>query len=54
MSPEEVRRFRESRFAEAAVALRRWDEEAKVEGLKTPNLTHFRPHLIASLRRPGS
>jgi phosphonate degradation associated HDIG domain protein len=46
---EEVQHFRQNPFAEAAVALRRWDEEAKVAGLKTPGLEHFRPHLAATL-----
>ena len=30
---------------EAAVRLRRWDESAKVEGLETPPLDHFRPYV---------
>jgi phosphonate degradation associated HDIG domain protein len=40
--------FREDPHAEAAVALRRWDEAAKVAGLPTPSLDHFRPHLEAA------
>jgi phosphonate degradation associated HDIG domain protein len=44
-SPEEVKAFRENPFGEAAVALRRWDEEAKIAGLATPSLDHFRRHL---------
>jgi phosphonate degradation associated HDIG domain protein len=52
-SPEEAQRFRAGPHAEAALALRRWDEEAKVPGLRTPGLEHFRPHLEAALaRRP--
>jgi phosphonate degradation associated HDIG domain protein len=47
-SPEEARRFRAGPHAEAALALRRWDEEAKVPGLATPDLEHFRPHLEAA------
>ena len=38
--------------AAAAVNLRRWDDSAKVSGLPTPDLEHFRPHLEACLR-PG-
>jgi phosphonate degradation associated HDIG domain protein len=44
-TPEEVAAFRRNPHAEAAVALRRWDEEAKVAGLVTPPLEHFRPYL---------
>jgi phosphonate degradation associated HDIG domain protein len=36
--------------APAAVALRRWDEAAKVPDKATPGLDHFRPYLEASLR----
>jgi phosphonate degradation associated HDIG domain protein len=44
-APAEVAAFRRNPHAEAAVALRRWDEEAKVAGLPTPPLEHFRPYL---------
>lgn len=44
----EVERFRAGPYAAAAVALRRWDEEAKVPGLPTPGLDHFHPHLEAA------
>jgi gamma-butyrobetaine dioxygenase len=44
-TPEEARAFREGPHAEAALALRRWDEAAKVPGLATPDLEHFRPYL---------
>lgn len=33
-----------------AVRLRRWDEGAKVEGLETPPLSHFRPYVEAVYR----
>ena len=36
--------------AAAAVALRRWDEAAKVPGKATPGLDHFRRYMVASLR----
>lgn len=36
---------------EAAVSLRRWDEDAKVKNLPTPSLGHFRPYVEASLKR---
>jgi gamma-butyrobetaine dioxygenase len=51
-SPDEAEQFRRGPHAEAAVALRRWDEAAKVAGLSTPALEHFRPHLEAALVRP--
>lgn len=53
-SPEEVQDFRRNRYAESAVALRRWDEEAKIQGLHTPDLEHFRPYLEAALATRGS
>jgi predicted HD phosphohydrolase len=31
------------------VRLRRWDEQAKMPHLQTPDLAHFRPHLEALL-----
>ena len=50
-SPEEAEAFRRGPHGEAALALRRWDEEAKVPGLATPPLEHFRPHLEAARAR---
>ena len=32
-----------------AVKLRRWDESAKIYGLQTPKLEHFRPYVEACL-----
>jgi [1-hydroxy-2-(trimethylamino)ethyl]phosphonate dioxygenase len=43
--------FRARPHAEDAVRVRRWDEAAKVQGLSTPDLAHFRPYLEASLKR---
>lgn len=48
MSPDEAERFRAGPHAAAALALRRWDEEAKVPGLPAPPPEHFRPYLEAS------
>jgi phosphonate degradation associated HDIG domain protein len=45
---EEAARFRQGPHAEVAVALRRLDEQAKVPGLPTPGLEHFRPCLEAT------
>jgi len=44
---EEIAKFRDHPHALAAVALRRFDEQAKVPGLQTPGLEHFRPYLEA-------
>jgi phosphonate degradation associated HDIG domain protein len=47
----EVEAFEAQPHARAALALRRWDEEAKVVGLETPGLEHFMPHLEICLVR---
>jgi phosphonate degradation associated HDIG domain protein len=47
-TPDEAARFRAHPHAEAAVVLRRLDEQAKVPGLPTPGLDHFRPFLEAA------
>ena len=39
--------FRQRPYAEDAVRLRRWDDRAKVPGLTTPPLAHFRQYLDA-------
>ena len=46
---EEVRRFEQQPHARAAVALRRWDDAAKVPGLAVPNLEHYRACLALAL-----
>jgi [1-hydroxy-2-(trimethylamino)ethyl]phosphonate dioxygenase len=51
MGVAEAAEFMQKKSAAGAIALRRWDDEAKVVGLKTPDLDHFRPYLEASLRR---
>jgi phosphonate degradation associated HDIG domain protein len=43
--------FLRNPHAQSAVALRRWDEAAKIAGLPTPPLEHFRPYLEAALVR---
>jgi phosphonate degradation associated HDIG domain protein len=45
---DEATAFRAHPHAEAAVRLRRFDEDAKVPRLPTPNLEHFRPCLEAA------
>jgi phosphonate degradation associated HDIG domain protein len=44
----ELAQFRLEPYAEAAIALRRFDEGAKVPGLPTPDLQHFRSFLEAA------
>ncbi|MBA2460421.1 MAG: metal-dependent phosphohydrolase [Actinobacteria bacterium] len=46
--PGEVREFERSPHAGDAVRLRRYDDAAKVAGLETPGLEHYRP-LLESL-----
>jgi gamma-butyrobetaine dioxygenase len=46
-TPDEVRAFRSEPHWERAVALRRWDDAAKVPGLAVPGLEHYRPLLEA-------
>jgi phosphonate degradation associated HDIG domain protein len=49
MSAEEVSRFEREPWFRAAVAVRRWDDGAKVPGLAVPGLDHYRPCLEAVL-----
>jgi phosphonate degradation associated HDIG domain protein len=51
MSPEEQRRFAGERFFSEAVDLRRWDDEGKMVGMRTPDLGHFEPMIARVLRR---
>ena len=48
MSELEVEIFLSSPFADTAIRLRRWDDEAKIESLHTPALKHYLPHLQAA------
>lgn len=50
MSPAEVETFRANRHHEAAVRLRRFDEEAKVTDLLTPGVEDFVPEMEACLK----
>jgi gamma-butyrobetaine dioxygenase len=43
MSPDEAARFAEHRWARDAVALRRWDDQAKVVGKRTWSLDDRAP-----------
>ena len=48
-NPEEAEEFIRKPFAEDAVRVRRWDEQAKVKGLETPDFEHFKSYLAACL-----
>jgi len=49
-TPGEVTEFQVLPFAADAIRIRRWDEAAKVPGLETPPLEHYRVTLHAALR----
>jgi phosphonate degradation associated HDIG domain protein len=49
---EEVREFEGNPFFRDAVELRRWDDLAKVPGLRVPGLDHYRPRLEKVVRHP--
>jgi phosphonate degradation associated HDIG domain protein len=48
--PAEATQFQALPFAADAIRIRRWDEAAKVPGLETPPLEHYRATLLAALR----
>ena len=50
---EAVCRFEQEPWFRSAVAVRRWDEAAKVPGLDVPELDHYRPILEAVLWQRG-
>ncbi len=50
MKADETTRFAGERYAEDAVKLRRWDDEGKIVGAKTPDLAHFERYVSAALR----
>jgi phosphonate degradation associated HDIG domain protein len=54
MSADEVRRFESEPECRSAVAVRRWDDTAKVPGLDVPGLEHYRAHLGAALLPRGN
>jgi [1-hydroxy-2-(trimethylamino)ethyl]phosphonate dioxygenase len=51
MAPHLVREFEQGPHFAAAVALRRWDDAAKVAGLAVPGLNRYRGSLQAALKR---
>ncbi|HUK08888.1 MAG TPA: HD domain-containing protein [Stellaceae bacterium] len=50
-STAEAEEFIRRPFAADAVRLRRWDEQAKIKGLKTPDLAHFKIYLAKCLKQ---
>jgi [1-hydroxy-2-(trimethylamino)ethyl]phosphonate dioxygenase len=48
MNDEQAAAFLQNPFAEAAVALRRWDDEAKIPGLRVPDAAYYLPILQAA------
>jgi phosphonate degradation associated HDIG domain protein len=50
-TPDEVRCFEQEPGGRSAVAVRRWDDAAKVPGWAVPGLEHYRKHLEAVLSR---
>ena len=49
MTASQAKHFEEHPHFEAAIQLRRFDDYAKIAGLKTPSIEHYREHLRASL-----
>ena len=56
MDSADVARYERLPFGEQAARLRRWDDRAKLPGLHTADLAHYRQHLSRAVlaRRPGS
>ncbi len=52
MSAAELAIFEAESFWREAILLRQWDDQGKVQGLPTPDLTEYR-ELIEGLARPG-
>jgi predicted HD phosphohydrolase len=54
MSADEVGEFERNPYSTAALVVRRYDDAAKVVGLATPPLAHFRKYLEAAARADSS
>ena len=50
MSADETKAFMAEPFLGPALRLRRWDDLAKVAGLKTPDFAHYKPAIAAVLK----
>lgn len=53
LNPPEVAVFESNNGWQAAVALRRWDDQGKVDGLDVPDLASYRPLLERLAATPG-
>jgi [1-hydroxy-2-(trimethylamino)ethyl]phosphonate dioxygenase len=51
MSADESKAFMAEPFMGPALRLRRWDDLAKVAGLKTPDFAHYKPAIAAVLEQ---
>jgi len=49
--PQELAEFEQNPFFRDALALRRWDDLAKVPGMRVADLKYYRPRLLAAERR---
>ena len=49
MTKDEIEQFESNEFHTDAVRLRRWDDQAKIPELPTPELEHFKRHLLAAV-----
>ena len=54
MNDVEAAAFAAGPYAQAAVAVRRWDEEAKDPAAETPEFGYFEPLLRSLIRRPAA
>jgi [1-hydroxy-2-(trimethylamino)ethyl]phosphonate dioxygenase len=52
MNPDEVAQFEREPLFRSAVAVRRWDDAAKVPGLKVPGLDHYQACLESVVQHP--
>jgi gamma-butyrobetaine dioxygenase len=53
MSSAEIRAFESSPYATDAIAVRRWDDEAKDPAARTPAFSEFVPAITSATRRPA-
>ena len=54
MLPWEVAEFEAEPWFRAAIAVRGWDDAAKVPGLRVPTMDYYRPHIEAAILRSPS
>src|SRR5262249_46337205 len=53
LTPAEAAAFHALPASEGAIAVRRWDDRAKVRGLEVPPLGCYRRLVLGQVRRPG-